>query len=237
MDLVANGGADAAVEAKLYANLRISSDNNGLLRQVSRVDEIPAQFHFAASNEAASLIPLINRALADIPAAERTRLYRRWVAVDVHPGFAWRRWAPLIATAIAALLLLALVSAWWMRRLQREVVRRGQAEQRLRAVANSLPGVVFQYITASDGQLLQRYFSESVDDFLGPGLADAPSLFDAVARRTPPAQAALLRAARRDSATRQRPFKHTVQYDDPRRGTRWLHCEAVMRPLDGGRLA
>jgi len=237
MDLVASGGADAAVEAKLYANLRINSDNNGQLRQVSRVDEIPAQFHFAASQQAAPLIPLINRALADIPAAERDRLYRRWVAVDVRPGFAWRRWAPLIATGTAALLLLAAVSAWWMRRLHREVLRRGQAEQRLRAVANSLPGLVFQYITTGDGQLQQRYFSESVDDFLGPGLADAPSLFDAVASRTPPAQAALLRAARLDSATRQRPFKHTVQYDDPRRGPRWLHCEAVVRPLDGGRLA
>jgi two-component system sensor histidine kinase EvgS len=237
MDLVASGGADAAVEAKLYANLRINSDNNGLLRQVSRVDEIPAQFHFATSPGAASLVPLINRALADIPAAERDRLYRRWVAVDVQPGFAWRRWAPLIATGTTALLLLAGVSAWWMRRLHREVERRGQAEQRLRAVANSLPGVVFQYVTTDDGRVLQRYFSEAVDDFLGPGLADAPSLFEAVARRTPPAQAALLRAARLDSAARHRPFKHTVQYDDPRRGPRWLHCEAAVRPLDGGRMA
>ncbi len=42
MDLVAAGDADAAVEAKLYANLRINSDNNGVLRQVARVDELPA---------------------------------------------------------------------------------------------------------------------------------------------------------------------------------------------------
>ena len=70
MDMVAAGDADAAVEAKLYANLRIHSDNNGVLRQVARVDELPAQFHFATAVASAALVPLINRALADIPPPE-----------------------------------------------------------------------------------------------------------------------------------------------------------------------
>lgn len=69
-----------------------------------RVD-VMATVGFAASREAAKLIPLVNRALADIPAAERERLYRRWVAVDIRPGFAWRRHAPMIITAAATLLV------------------------------------------------------------------------------------------------------------------------------------
>jgi two-component system sensor histidine kinase EvgS len=237
MDLVAQGGADAAVEAKLYANLRINSDNNGVLRQVARVDDLPAQFHFATAQAAAALVPLINRALADIPLPERERLLRRWVAVDVVPGFPWRRWLPLMSTAASALLLLALATAWWMRRLAREVVQRTQAEQRLLAVANSLPGVVFQYITSADGQLLQRYVSDAVDDFLGPGLRQVPSLFEAVALRAPAPQAALLRAARAECLATRAPFKQTALYNHPLHGPRWLHCEAVVRTLEGGRIA
>jgi two-component system sensor histidine kinase EvgS len=237
MDMVAAGAADAAVEAKLYANLRIHSDNNGVLRQVARVDELPAQFHFATTLAGAALVPLINRALADIPPADRDRLMRRWVAVDVVPGFPWRRWLPLMVTAATALLLLAIASAWWMRRLSKEVVRRTQAEQRLRAVADSLPGVVFQYITEAEGRLVHRYVSDAVDDFLGPGLRDVPSLFEAVALRAPATQAAQLRAARAQCLATRTPFKQTALYNHPLRGPRWLHCEAVVRTLDGGRIA
>ena len=237
MDMVADGAADAAVEAKLYANLRIHSDNNGVLRQVARVDELPAQFHFATSQAGAALLPLINRALADIPAADRDRLMRRWVAVDMVPSFPWRRWLPLIATAAAALLLLAAASAWWMRRLSKEVERRTQAEQSLRAVADSLPGVVFQYITDAQGRLLHRYVSDALDDFLGPGLRNGPSLFEAVALRAPAPQAALLRAARAECLATRQPFKQTALYNHPLRGPRWLHCEAVVRELDGARIA
>ena len=237
MDMVASGDADAAVEAKLYANLRIHSDNNGVLRQVARVDDLPAQFHFATSAATAALVPLINRALADIPAAERDRLMRRWVAVDVVPGFPWRRWLPLMVTAGTALLLLAAGTAWWMRRLSLEVARRTQAEQRLLAVANSLPGVVFQYIASADGRLLQRYVSDAVDDFLGPGLRQVPSLFEAVALRAPAPQAARLRAARAECLATRQPFKQTAHYNHPVHGPRWLHCEAVARTLDGGRIA
>ena len=237
MDMVVARQADAAVEAKLYANLRINTDNSGVLRQVSRVDEIPAQFHFAVSHETAALVPLINRALADIPAAERQRLYRRWVAIDFTPGFPWRRYGPLIATAAAALLLLVGASAWWMRRLTREHRSRSQAEQRLRDVTNSLPGVVFQVMVDEKGALSQAYVSDTVDSFLGPGMADEPNLFDAVAKRTPPQQAALMHAALAECQASHRPFKQTVCFEDDRYGPRWLHCEAVARALDDGRTA
>ena len=255
MDMVASGQADAAVEAKLYANLRISHDNDGVLRQVSRVDEIPAQFHFAASREAAELIPLINRALADIPNTERERLYRRWVAVDIRPVFAWRQYAPLLLAAGAALLLLAAASAWWMRRLAREVRSRSAAEQRLRDVTNSLPGVVFQSVRHADGRVQQGYRSDAVASFLGPGLAADVDLADAMLQRMPAEQADVLRSAWASSLRSGQPFKQTFQYlglpldgqggtgghDGPEATTaaqkphpRWLHCEATARPAAPG---
>ena len=246
MDLVASGRADAAVEAKLYANLRISQDNDGVLRQVSRVDEIPAQFHFAASRAAAELIPLINRALADIPALERERLYRRWVAVDMRPVFAWQRYAPLLLAGGAALLLLAAASAWWMRRLAREVRSRSAAEQRLRDVTNSLPGVVFQSVRHADGSVQQGYRSEAVASFLGPGLATDIDLAETMLQRIPAEQADALRSAWASSLRSGQPFKQTFQYLglrpggadaaalSPQPSPRWLHCEVTARPAGAG---
>ena len=131
MDLVAARQADAAVEVKLFANVRINDDNNGMLRAVAQVEELPAQFHFAASKEAAALIPLVDRALADISADERDRLLRRWVAIDLQPAFPWRRHLPWMASAGLGLLLLAVASAWWMRRLSGEVRSRTRAEASL----------------------------------------------------------------------------------------------------------
>ena len=250
MDMVVSRQADAAVEAKLYANLRINQDNDGVLRQAAKVDEIPAQFHFAASRAAAELIPLINRALADIAPAEHERLYRRWVAVDIRPGFAWRRFAPLLLAAGATLLLLAAASIWWMRRLAREVRSRSAAEQRLRDVTNSLPGVVFQSVRDAAGQVQQVYRSDAVAAFLGPGLQPGVDLADLVLQRMPPEQASSLRSAWATSLHTGQAFKQTFQYLAPgeaqqtgaaRNGAaasppapRWLHCEITARPAAPG---
>ena len=76
MKLVAQRRADAAVEVKLFANLRINSDNDGVLRAVAVVGDLPAQFHFATSRAAAELLPLVDRVLADIPPTERERMVR-----------------------------------------------------------------------------------------------------------------------------------------------------------------
>ena len=45
MDAVADRRADAAVEVKLFANLRINGDNDDRLRTVAVVDEVPASAH------------------------------------------------------------------------------------------------------------------------------------------------------------------------------------------------
>ena len=232
MDLVAAGQADAAVEVKLFANIRINNDAHGLLRPVSRVDELPAQFHFGASREAASLIPLVDRALADIDPAERGRLLRRWVAIDLSPAFHWQRYRTELVAAAAAMLLLIAASAWWMRRLAREVAVRRRTEARLSAVADGLPGVVFQSITDREGHLVEGYVSAGVEAFLGPGPAEGTSALSAIIGRMPPDEAAALLASRDQSLHSGRPFKQSFRYQDPRGGERWLHCEAVARALD-----
>jgi len=237
MQMVLNGRADATVQAKLSAHLRINSDPTGRLRAVAEVSQLPGQVQFAVAPDLAPLLPLIDRALVDISAADCERLLRRWVAVDLVPRFPWRRHLPWMLAAATALLLVALATLWWMRRLKREVVQRRQAEQRLRDVTRSLPGVVFQYVSEPDGRVLPHYFSEGAADFLGAEVAGAANVFDAVLQRSSAEDALRLSAARAHSLASGEPFKQTCRYDDPRQGTRWLHCEAVSRRQPAGRVA
>ena len=59
----------------------------------------------------------------------------------------------------------------------------------------------------------------------------------ALKTRIPRAQVAPLLSAQAESLLSQRPFKQTFCFDDVRAGRRWLHCEALARPLPGGRVA
>ena len=92
-------------------------------------------------------------------------------------------------------------------------------------------------MVSAGGRFEQRYLSEGVAAFLGPGLHGGSGVFQAIMQRIPRAQVAPLLSAQAESLLSQRPFKQTFCFDDVRAGRRWLHCEALARPLPGGRVA
>ncbi|MFM2450681.1 MAG: virulence sensor protein BvgS [Pseudomonadota bacterium] len=171
MDMVARGDADAAVEIKVFANLRINADSAGRLRAVGTVDDLPAQFRFAASKNAgaafAALLPLVDRALDEVPAGERDRMLRRWVAIDFSPAFPWRRYLPTLLVGSFALLLIAAGTVWWMRRLRKEVLAKRLAVEQLDDIGRTVPGVAFRDTYTVQGELKRRFFSSGAKSFLG----------------------------------------------------------------------
>lgn len=235
MDAVMRGDADAAVEVKFFANLRIHGDNDGRLRAVAVVDELPAQFHFATSHKARSLLPLIDDALAGIEPAERQRMFRRWVALDLSPAFPWRRHAPWLATAAAALLTLALLTAWWMRRLQREVHQRRRSEQVLADIATHAPGVAFRYVLDERGALEQVFVSPSVRTFLGIEPLPGRTLLQSLAPFLDAHEREAALAAESACAASGERFRYTGLFHAPGGTPRWLHCDAVQSRDAAGR--
>ena len=234
MDAVASGLADAAVEVKFYANLRILADNDGLLRMAAVVTDLPGHFHFATSQAARALLPLINEALAEIPQAERLRMLRRWVAQDVTPAFPWRRHAPALAVAAAALLALALATVWWMRRLQREVRARRASEELLREVGATLPCVAFRSVFGAQGAQISSYYSEGAEAFLGFAIDPSRTLLQNIGPRLVPEERAAAEALQNASLKSGERIKITGQYQHPDGRLRWLHSEAVaQRDSDG----
>jgi len=234
MDLVAEGRADAAIEVKLLANQRIHGEADDRLRTVAVVEEVPAEFHMATTRAAAPLAALVDRALQDIPEAERERMRRRWVAVDLGAGFPWRRHAPVIATAAAALLLLAAGTAWWLRRLQREVAERRRSEERLRDIAATLPCVAFRHVFGGDGALLGSYVSPGAAAVVGLGQAEGRTILQSIAPRVREDQRDALARQEREAIAAGGTLRSTVAYHHPDGQERWLSCEAVCTPAEGG---
>ena len=234
MNLVAQGRADAAVEVKLFANLRINSDNDGVLRAVAIVSELPAQFHFAASRAAAELIPLVDRVLADVPPAQRERMIRRWVAIDLTPGLPWRKFLPLISVVLAALLLLTVATVWWLRRLTREVQARRRADEQSQDIARNVPGVVWRYVLDAKAQLVSTFFSDSFETFLGVAPVRGKTLLDQLGHHLKPDQLQAGLQAQAHSMRTGEPFNFAGAYAHPDGRELWLRGEAVASQLAGG---
>lgn len=227
MEMVLKGQAEAAVEVKLFANLRINAPGGHRLRMLGEVEQLPAQFHFATRKDHPVLMALIDRALADIDPAERQRMLRRWVAVDLQPAFPWRLHLPWMSAVAAALLLLALGSLWWMRRLQREVQARRRSEQLLNDIATTVPGLAFRYVINADGSLKHHFFTPGAAAFLGRELSPRQTVVDALAPYIPAEDLERVRADQTRSMQTGQPFRVTCRYQPPRGPMRWLHAEAL----------
>jgi two-component system, NarL family, sensor histidine kinase EvgS len=234
IDMVARGEADAAVEVRNFANLRVNADSAARLRVVAEVKEVPARFGFALSKASAGLVPLFDRVLDEIPPAERERLLRRWVALDLDPPFPWRRHLPALLAIAATLLLLVAATAWWMRRLAREVQARRRAVEQLDDIGRTMPGVTFRYVLDDKGRVKQTFYSSGTRAFLGAEPGPHQTVLDLVTARLPEQYAQMARRLQTASWRHHHPFKGTSPYKHPDGRDVWLHCEAVhSRNLDG----
>jgi two-component system, NarL family, sensor histidine kinase EvgS len=239
MDMVARGEADAAVEIKVFANLRINADSAGRLRAVATVEDLPAQFRFATSKNAgaefASLLPLVDRALDEVPAGERDRMLRRWVAIDFSPPFPWRRYLPALLVGAAALLLIALGTVWWMRRLRKEVLARRLAVEQLDDIGRTVPGVAFRDTYTAQGELKRRFFSSGAKSFLGWEPEPGQTMLQGLVSHLGASDAKQLEEQLNSHLQQGKPLKFTALYKrpgpQPERDTGeaeiWLQIEAV----------
>jgi two-component system, NarL family, sensor histidine kinase EvgS len=234
MTLVADGRADAAVEVKIFANLRVNDGGGGHLRTLSEIAEAPAAFHFALAPAAGALLPAIDQSLADIAPGERERMLRRWVAVDVVPGFAWRRWGPAMAVAATALLGLVAATLWWMRRLSRESVRCQRALELVEDVGRVVPGCVYRYELDARQQVVRTFMSSGSEAFLGVPIPPGQTLHE-VCRPHVDAELhpAMVRELREAMTSGQR-YERTFPYHHPDGRELWLYTEAVRSRTPAG---
>ncbi|MBS7525591.1 transporter substrate-binding domain-containing protein [Fusibacter paucivorans] len=104
---------------------------NGLtnLKMITFESDESQTLHFAASEEMAPLIPIINKVLINIPEEEKIAINSRWVTLNIEPDY-----SGLIRRFVAAgllILLLFIVSAFWIVKLKKEIAARRLVEEAL----------------------------------------------------------------------------------------------------------
>ncbi len=114
----------------------------------------------------------LNKALASLSNEEKAAIKSRWLGIQV-PTVEWRAILAWGVPVAAGLMLVIVTIILWNRRLGREVRERKSAEERLRAMAANVPGVIFQMELFADGRREYHYLSPRAGEFFG---ADAETV-------------------------------------------------------------
>ena len=133
MKMVAQGKADAAINALISAQYLISHKFSQQLHITSTVGTQPAQIGFATSHGAPELSAILDKVLLSIAPEDMSMLTNRWRGDTLQDDSYWlrNRAAIIQGFAIAATLLLGALG--WIAYLRRAIARRQQLMEQLQA--------------------------------------------------------------------------------------------------------
>ncbi|MQU29060.1 transporter substrate-binding domain-containing protein [Pseudomonas helleri] len=136
MSMVAQGEADAAVNALISARYMISRRFNGQLHITSTVGTQPAQIGFATSRDAPQLNSILDKALLSITPEEMSLLTNRW-RDDTQEQSYWLRNRSAILQGFAIAAALLLLALGWIAYLRQTIAKRQQLLDQLQVAKQS----------------------------------------------------------------------------------------------------
>lgn len=133
MNMVAQGKADAAINALISARYLISSRFSQQLHITSTVGTQPAQIGFATSHGVPELNAILDKALLSITPEEMSLLTNRWRGDTLEGDSYWLRNRAAIIEGFALAAVLLLGALGWIAYLRRTIARRQQLMEQLQA--------------------------------------------------------------------------------------------------------
>jgi len=209
------------------------------------------QFHRAVRKGDQAMLDLVARGFASITPEESQRVQEAWYGSNVNPARppAWRRWVMYIALAGTGIILvltlwnlmlrrrvndktLALTTA--MAELQQARQQSDEALNRLTRIADSLPGMVYQYQLRPDGSSCFPYASEAIRNIYRLNPEDVKNDASAVFATGHPDDVAGAVASIQESARTLKPWSHEfrVQFSDG--SVHWRRGDALPQRLVDG---
>jgi PAS domain S-box-containing protein len=118
--------------------------------------------------------------------------------------------------------------------LQQQFEAQRDLINRLRGMAETVPGVVFQLRRRADGEFAFGYVSEAVRDYLRLSPAELAEQADAWFERLHPEDRSAVRESLIASARQLSPWQQEFRTTHADGGERWLYANAIAQPEDGG---
>lgn len=131
MELVANGGADAAINTLISARYMIARDYRHRLRVTSTVGSEPARMAFGVNRSQLELYSILDKALLSITPQEMDELTSHWRSEVVIEDSYWLRHRNAIIQGFGLAALLLLITLGWVIYLRSLIRKRVQAERAL----------------------------------------------------------------------------------------------------------
>ena len=167
LDMLSEGAADAYVGNLAVVDRLLRGDYQYSLRIAGQTG-IVLPLSFAVSDKYAWLVPLIDRMVESISPTSRQQVLNAWTAVRYDPTTVdWHEVARrLLPVGAAAAVLLSFLFFAYLH-YRKEALQRRAAEEKLKAVTQHLPAVVFQARKASLDELVFDYVSGNSTEIWG----------------------------------------------------------------------
>ncbi|RQO62474.1 hybrid sensor histidine kinase/response regulator [Paucibacter sp. KBW04] len=106
--------------------------------------------------------------------------------------------------------------------------------ERMRGIAETVPGVVYQLRKDAEGQYQFAYVSEAVKDFFQLSAAELSESANAWFEQIDPADRAAVRQSLKESARQLSPWQQEFRTRRPDGSERWLYGNAIAQAEEGG---
>ena len=126
---VSNGTEIAFIGNLATSNYLAKANGINNLRYIPIQAQEPQSLYFAVRTDWPELVGILNKALASVDRETRIAISDRWISVEQSADYAWIGRVVLIAAGVV--LLIALVSFFWIIRLKKEITTRRQAQAAL----------------------------------------------------------------------------------------------------------
>jgi signal transduction histidine kinase len=146
-----------------YHILRLYSNE---LKIMERINKTPLHGSLGIRKDEPQLLHIMNKAIDSTDEQEIRDIIHDWISVRVEKGFDYT----FLAEIVFFLLVILLVSLYWIRRLLREVTKRKEAEHELKKFNENLEKEIsskIQEIHYKDAMLLEKTKLASMGEMIG----------------------------------------------------------------------
>lgn len=166
LTLVAEGTVYGYADETYSLAYNILNLYNNELKILNRVDDTPINGSIGVHKDETVLLSIINKAVDKVDEREIRDIVHSWISVRVENGFDYT----LLIQIAFLLLIVVLVSFYWVRRLLKEVKRRKEAELELKKFNNNLAKDIsskIQEIHYKDAMLLEKTKLAAMGEMIG----------------------------------------------------------------------